>query len=46
MLKNCGVGVALSNALPKVKETSDFITTYDHNQDGVVEFLKEYLDVE
>lgn len=46
MLKNCGVGVALSNALPKVKESSDFITIYDHNQDGVAEFLKEYLDVE
>ena len=46
MLKNCGVGVALSNALPIVKETANFVTKYDHNHDGVIEFLKEYLNVE
>lgn len=46
MLKKCGTGVALSNALPIVKETADFVTNYDHNHDGVIEFLKEYLDVE
>lgn len=45
MLKKCGTGVALSNALPIVKETADFVTNYDHNHDGVIEFLKEYLDV-
>lgn len=46
MLKKCGVGVALNNALPKVKESADFVTNYDHDHDGVVEFLKEYLNVE
>lgn len=46
MLKNCGIGVALSNALPKVKESANLVTTYDHNHDGVIEFLKEYLNVE
>jgi len=44
MLKNCGIGVALSNALPIVKENADFVTTYDHNNDGVIEFLKDYLN--
>ena len=46
MIKNCGIGVALSNALPIVKENANFVTTYDHDHDGVIEFLKEYLDVE
>lgn len=46
MLKKCGIGVALNNALPEVKESANFITSYDHNHDGVIEFLKEYLNVE
>lgn len=46
MIKKCGIGVALSNALPIVKENANFVTTYDHNHDGVIEFLKEYLNVE
>lgn len=45
MIKNCGVGVALINALPQVKENANFVTTYDNNNEGVVEFLKEYLNV-
>lgn len=45
MIKSCGIGVALNNALPVVKENADFITTYDHNHDGVIEFLKEYLNI-
>lgn len=45
MLQKCGTGIALSNALPIVKESADFVTIYDHNHDGVIEFLKEYLDV-
>ena len=46
MLKKCGTGVALSNALPVVKGNANFVTIYDHNHDGVIEFLKEYLNVE
>ena len=46
MLKKCGTGVALSNALPVVKENANFITAYDHNHNGVIEFLKVYLNVE
>ena len=46
MLKKCGTGVALSNALPVVKENANFVTTYDHNNNGVIEFLKVYLNVE
>ena len=43
MLKKCGVGVAMKNALPKVKEQADYITSRTNNENGVVEFLKEYL---
>ena len=43
MLKKCGVGVAMKNALPEVKEQADYITSETNNQNGVVEFLKEYL---
>lgn len=43
MLKKCGVGVAIKNALPEVKEQADYITSETNNQNGVVEFLKEYL---
>ena len=43
MLKKCGVGVAMKNALPEVKEQADCITSETNNQNGVVEFLKEYL---
>lgn len=43
MLKKCGIGVAMQNALPKVKEKADYITSRTNNENGVVEFLKEYL---
>ena len=43
MLKKCGVGVAMKIALPEVKEQADYITSRTNNENGVVEFLKEYL---
>ena len=43
MLKKCGVGVAMQNALPEVKEQADYITSRTNNENLVVEFLKEYL---
>ena len=46
MLKKCGNGIALSNVLSKVKENANLVTTYGHDSDGVIEFLKEYLNVE
>lgn len=45
MLKNCGVRVAVSNALPNVKENARYMTAYGHNHDGVIEFLNTYLNV-
>ncbi len=45
MLKRCGQGVAMNNALMDVKKISDAVTVYDNNHDGVINYLKEYLDV-
>ena len=43
MLKKCRIGVAMKNALPEVKEQADYITSRTNNENGVIEFLKEYL---
>ncbi len=45
MLKKVGYGVALENALPAVKAVSKATTLLDHNHDGVINFLKGYLDI-
>lgn len=45
MIKNCGVGVAMGNALDVVKEGADYVTI-SHNDDGIVYFLKGYLSVD
>lgn len=45
MLKNCGYGIALKNALPQVKAVADAITEEDHDHEGVINYLKEYLNV-
>lgn len=45
MLKKCGNGVAMNNALEEVKENALYVTLKDHNNNGVIEFLKEYLNV-
>lgn len=45
MLEKCGYGVALNNALPKVKEIANDVTLYDNNNDGVMKYLEGYLDV-
>lgn len=44
MLKKCGQGVALKNALQEVKDAADEVTIYDHNNDGVIKYLKSYLN--
>jgi len=43
MIKKSGIGVAMGNALSDVKEVSDYVTI-SHNDDGVIYFLKEYLN--
>lgn len=43
MLKNCGIGVAMKNALFEVKEVSDYITSKTNEEDGVIDFLEKFL---
>lgn len=43
MLEKCGKGVALQNALDEVKKVADDITIYDHNNDGVIHYLENYV---
>lgn len=43
MVKLSGIGVAMGNALDDVKEVSDYVTI-SHNNDGVIYFLKGYLN--
>lgn len=42
MLKSCGIGVAVKNALPEVKDAADEITE-SNEQDGVAKWLERYL---
>lgn len=41
MLKGCGVGIALKNALPEVKKVAKDITSYDNNNEGIRKYLTE-----
>lgn len=43
MLKLCEFSAAVSNALPAVKETADFVTTADHG-DGVAQLIAAIID--
>lgn len=42
MIKRSGVGVAMGNALPQVKESADFVTL-SNDENGVEFFLEGYL---
>lgn len=42
MIKKCGVGVAMGNALNDVKKVADFITT-SHDEDGIASFLQKNI---
>jgi len=43
MVNMCGIGVAMGNALDEVKDISNYVTI-SHNDDGVIYFLRGYLD--
>ena len=42
MIKNCGYGVAMSNATVLAKSAAKFITT-SNDEDGVASFLENYF---
>lgn len=43
MLRAAGVGVAMKNAAPEVKEAADYITRRDNNHDGIEEVVGQFL---
>ena len=45
MIKNSGLGVAMKNAVEEVKKVSKYITK-SNNENGIFEFLKQYLESE
>ena len=42
MIKNAGLGVAMGNSCPAVKEVAD-VVTLDNNNDGVAEIINKYI---
>jgi len=42
MLKMCGLGIAMGNALDEVKDAAD-LTIKSNDEDGIAKFLTEYL---
>ncbi len=41
-IKNCGVGVAVSNAIDKVLEAADYVTE-SNDMDGVARYIEKYI---
>ncbi len=41
MIKMCGIGVAMKNACPFIKEVADFVTEFDNDSDGIARFLEK-----
>ena len=44
MLRACGVGVAVENALAEVKAAADYITA-SNDADGVAKWLEEHAGI-
>ena len=43
MIQAAGIGVAMNNAFPEVKEIADYITENDNNNSGVAEALNKFV---
>lgn len=43
MIRAAGVGVAMANAIPAVKEAADYVTRRDNNHDGIEEIIQQFL---
>lgn len=43
MLHDCEYGVAMSNGLDYIKEICPFVTRFDNNNDGIADFLEEFV---
>lgn len=43
MLQAAGVGCAMANAVPAVKQSADYVTEHTNDQDGVAEIVEKFL---
>jgi hypothetical protein len=43
MIEYAGIGVAMANAHPLVKQKANYVTSKDHNNDGVAEVIDKYI---
>ena len=43
MIEAAGIGIAMKNATPMLKEMADIVTNEDNNHDGLVEVLERYM---
>lgn len=44
MVRDAGIGVAMGNAHPDLKQVADIVTE-DNNNDGIAKVLEEILDL-
>lgn len=44
MIEAAGIGVAMCNGTDEVKSAADYVTTRDHNHDGVAEVIERFFD--
>lgn len=44
MIRNCGIGVAVSNAIQPVKDVADYIAK-DNESDGVADFIAQFFNL-
>ncbi len=43
MIKTAGLGVAMANAIDRVKEQAGYVTIRDNNHDGIAEVVEKFL---
>jgi len=43
LIKECGVGIAMGNAVPKLKEIANYVTK-SNDEDGIAFFLNSYIN--
>lgn len=42
MIRDAGIGCAMSNAVPMLKEVADYITENDNNHSGIAEIIRKF----
>ncbi len=43
MIREAGIGCAVADAVPAVKEAADYVTVRDHNHSAIAEIAERFL---